>query len=139
MWVCYTAAFTMAIMFPHPRVTKPNFYICETLIVTVLRIFRLVYEKSEAFNNSCKYVLIICWKCHVWTFIWVALAILCLRATLSDMISVTSRMCREKAGKQDIMRSLEVCFISSDPVSQAEHSQSMLFRWPCPFLCWNHV
>lgn len=51
----YSKLFTTAIMFPQSRVTKPDFYIHETLAVTVLRSFRLVYEKSEAFDNSCKY------------------------------------------------------------------------------------
>lgn len=71
--------------------------------------------------------LIIYWKRHIWSFIWVALAIVCPRGTLSDAAGVTSQMCREKAEKQDMMRSLEVCFISPEPVPQAEGSQSMFF------------
>lgn len=92
----YSKLFTTAIKFPQPRVTKPDFYIHETLAVTVCKHFRLVYEKAKAFNK-CVFENMLKMSCLKF---YLGCVTNCMsKDTLSDMTGVSSHMCRDKGEK----------------------------------------
>lgn len=124
--------FTTIIPFPHLRVTRLIFKYVKHLPLLFWG-FSGWYTKKQKHVIVLASMLLLCWKCHVWGLSWLALAIPCPRAAFSDKTGATSQMCRENAEMWDVMRSSEVCFVSSEPVSKAECSQSIYFVDSVPF------